>query len=130
MPRERAVSARPLRLRCGNSLLTWGSAPRPGSVTRGGPAAPLPALRGPAPRGGVGILKSANAGGLFAERANRADGGGRARQRRDARDLVHHRGAPHRAVVEERLAAERRIDDELHLAVDDLVGDIRPADRK
>ena len=41
--------------------------------------------------------------------------------------LVHHRDAADRAVVEERLAAERRVDDELNVVVEDLVADVRPA---
>ena len=60
------------------------------------------------------------------QRADGADGGGGAGQRRDARHFVHHRRAAHGAIVEERLAAERRVDDEIDLAVDDLVGDVRP----
>ena len=35
--------------------------------------------------------------------------------------------APDRAVVEERLAAERRVDDEIDLVVQDLVADVRPS---
>ena len=75
----------------------------------------------------VVVLQRADAEALLAQRADRADGGGGAGERGDARHLVHHRGAADRAIVEERLAAERRVDDEIDLAVDDLVGDVRPA---
>ena len=47
------------------------------------------------------------------ERANRVHGRGGAGQRRDAGHAVHHREPAHGAIVEERLAAERRVDDQL-----------------
>src|SRR5688572_15588100 len=59
-----------------------------------------------------------------ANRAHRRRGAG---QRRDARDLRHRRGAPDRAIVEERLAAERRVDHHVDAAVDDVVGHVRPS---
>ena len=61
------------------------------------------------------------------QRPDGVDRGRGAGQRRDARHAVHHRDAADGAVVEERLAAERRVDDELDAVVEDLVADVRPA---
>src|SRR5690242_15274280 len=44
-------------------------------------------------------------------------------QRRDARYLGHRRRTPDRAVVEERFAAERSVDDHVDAAIDNVVGD-------
>ena len=60
-------------------------------------------------------------------RPDRVDRGRGAGQRGDAGHAVHHRDAAHGAVVEERLAAERRVDDQLHVVVEDLVADVRAA---
>ncbi len=59
------------------------------------------------------------------QRLDRVDGRGGARERRDARHLLHHRDPPDRAIVEERLAAERRVDDELNAIVQNLVTHVR-----
>src|SRR5262249_60193128 len=67
----------------------------------------------------VVVLQRADAEAFLPKTSDRADGGGGAGERRDAGDLVHHRGAPDDAVVEERLAAERRVDHEIDLAIDD-----------
>src|SRR5437660_361404 len=75
----------------------------------------------------VVVLERADAETFLSQSADGLDGSGRAGERRDAWHFLHHRGAPDRAVVEERLAAERRVDHEIHFAVDDLVGDVRPA---
>src|SRR5262249_19574741 len=74
----------------------------------------------------VVVLQRADAESLLPERADRLDGGGGARQRGDARHLMHHRGPANSAIVEERLTSERCVENEIDLAVDDLVRDVRP----
>jgi hypothetical protein len=57
-----------------------------------------------------------------------ADGSDRRRgagERGDTRDLVHHRRPANSAVVEERLASERCVDDQIDLAIDDFIRDVR-----
>src|SRR5262245_18556331 len=75
----------------------------------------------------VVVLQGTYADPLIAHRTDGRHGGGRAGQRRDTRDFVHHRRTPDGAVVEERLPAERGVDDQIDLLVDDLVGDVRPS---
>src|SRR3954469_17046274 len=53
------------------------------------------------------------------DRTHRCRGAG---QRRNARHLGHRRRAAHGAVVEKRIAAQWRVDDEIDLLVDDVVG--------
>src|SRR6185295_14151218 len=72
------------------------------------------------------ILKRPHRQRLRPKRLDRRHRGRRPRQRGDAGHLRHGRRAADGAVVEERLAAERRVDDEADLPVDDLVGDVRP----
>src|ERR1044071_6937797 len=72
------------------------------------------------------VLKRADRQRLRAERLDCRHRRRCARQRGDARHLRHGGRAPYGAVVEERFAAERRVDDETDLPVDDLIGDVRP----
>ena len=58
--------------------------------------------------------------------ADRVDGGGGAGQGRDARDLCII-AVRRTAFVEERLAAERRVDDQLDPVVHEFVADVRAA---
>ena len=60
----------------------------------------------------VVVLQRADAEALFAQRPDRLDRRGGAGERGDARHFVHHRGATDGAIVEERVAPERRVDDE------------------
>ena len=76
---------------------------------------------------GVVLLQRLHGEAFGAERGDGADGGGGAGERRDGRHALQHRDAAHGAVVEERLAAERRVDDERDAAVEQLVADVRPA---
>src|SRR5437773_1695963 len=73
------------------------------------------------------VLKRPHRQRLRPQRLDGADRGGRARECRDARHLRHRGRPPHRAIVEERVAAERRVDHEIDLTVHDLVGDVRPS---
>ena len=75
----------------------------------------------------VVFLKRADGQALGVHGPDGVDRCRRAGERRDARHAVHHRDATHGAVVEERLPAERRVDDELDVVVEDLVADVRPA---
>src|SRR5262245_49928203 len=52
----------------------------------------------------VVVLERADAQALLAQRTDRLHRRRRAGERGDARDLVHHRRAAHRAIVEERFA--------------------------
>src|SRR6187402_2825404 len=54
-------------------------------------------------------------------------GRGGAGERGNRRHALEHGGAPDGAVVEERLATERRVDDERNAAVQELVADVRAA---
>ena len=57
---------------------------------------------------------------------DRLDRGRGRRERRQAGDVALERRPADRHLVEERLPAERRVDDEVHLAVDHPVDDVRP----
>ena len=74
---------------------------------------------------GVIVLKRPDVEALRAQGADGADGGRRARQCGDAGDVVNHRHAPDGPVVEERLAAEGRVDHQINLTVQNLVRNVR-----
>src|SRR5271155_768821 len=84
-------------------------------------------------RGGGGelaamkVLEGGNVGGVSGHGANAAGGGAGGRQRGDAGNVVAHGGAANGFFVVEGFAAERRVDDQIHLAGLDQVHDIRAA---
>src|SRR3989442_2917630 len=94
------------------------------------PAFSLISGRWLAVRGGsvaVEVLQGGNVECLLVQRAyaaSRREGG---RERGDAGDVVADGGAADRFLIVERLAAERRIDDDVHLTGFDQVHDIRAA---
>src|SRR5215213_912147 len=83
---------------------------RPGAWSPSGPYFPARSL-------GVVILQGTHVEALRAQRANRRDCRRRARESGDARNPLHHRDAADGAIVEERLTAERRVDDQVDLPV-------------
>ena len=70
------------------------------------------------------LLQTLHAQALAAHGQNGADRGVGARQRRDRGHALQHRDAADGAVVEERLASERRVDDEGDAAIEQLVSDV------
>ena len=76
--------------------------------------------------GRVQILKRVDAEGMIDHGADAARRGLRGSKRGDAGDLIAHGGAADGFLVVKRLAAKRRIDDEIDLAALDVVDDVGP----
>ena len=71
------------------------------------------------------LLQRGDGADAFAHRADPFDARGRGGQRRDAGDAELQGDLADVGVVEERAAAERRVDDQRHFAVDHAVDDVR-----
>ena len=75
--------------------------------------------------GRVVVLNGSDVECMRADRTNCFDSGRRAGECGDAGHVVQHGDPPHGAIVEERLAAEGRVDDHLHLIVQNVIDDVR-----
>src|SRR5262245_9001572 len=88
---------------------------------------PLPVNSCPRLDACVIVLQRPDRERLLPHGANRAHCSRCAGQRRDARNLCHRRRTPDRAIVEERLATERGVDDHVDAAIDDVVRHMWPS---
>src|SRR5450830_446850 len=92
-------------------------APTPTTSNITGVGLPASGFREQAFRVRVVLLEGAHGQAFRVQRPDGVHGRRGARERRDARDLLHHGGPPHDLVVEERLAAKGRVDDHLDVVI-------------